>query len=632
MRFVNPSLLMWAALIAVPIVLYLVRPRPRTVRVSTLPFFKSLHRAHQESSWLRRLKQFLSLLLSVLVIAAAVAALARPIVAPSVEALRTIVVLVDRSASMQAAASGGGSRLERGLGQVRARLLGSPGDPSVIVMAYDRRPEILLSASHDRRVIGRALDRIVARPMAGDRQRALQLAGELAGTDRPAVIWHVTDQQPRTPAASAKAEHDQEALKLADGVRLETIIVGHPQAINVGITALELRRAPQSPSEFDAFVQVESSLPQPGDAELEVLLDGALIDLRKLTLSPHRPERLLLPLKADAAREAVLAVRIKLPGDMLAVDNVAYAQVPRAVPLKVLWLTKDRDPFTETALGALGEGYEVLVGGPKDWPPAQPVDAAIFDGWLPEPWPRDLPAIVIDPPASFGPVRVARLQKPPSVNTHVRATDAHHPVLYGVANDRIVVAQTAIIDAQGQLEPLWLAATSEPVLLAGRSQGQSLVVMGFEPGKSESLSLLPSYPLLLASAINWSTAATLEARSGRNQRTGDLVELKGHDVVTWADPGEAKSATAPSRESVAGHWYELDRIGSWRAESGASGTASLLSAAETRLTADKTNAESAPQPVKAWHWPAGDLSVPLVWGLLGLLLAESWLFHRQAVY
>ena len=117
MRFVDPSMLIWSALLVVPIVLYLVRPRPRQVRVSTLPFFKVLARAYQESSWMRRLKQFLSLLLSLLVILGAAFALAHLVMSPPAGALKSVVVLVDRSASMQAAAGGGGTRLEQGLGK-----------------------------------------------------------------------------------------------------------------------------------------------------------------------------------------------------------------------------------------------------------------------------------------------------------------------------------------------------------------------------------------------------------------------------------------------------------------------------------------------------------------------------------
>ena len=95
-----------------------------------------------------------------------------------------------------------------------------------------------------------------------------------------------------------------------------------------------------------------------------------------------------------------------------------------------------------------------------------------------------------------------------------------------------------------------------------------------------------------------------------------------------------------------GHWCELDRIGVWRigpadggaaengadssAASGETGTASLLSPSETRLAAETSS--TAAEPGQSYAWLHGDLTMPLLWTVLGLLLAESWLFHRKAVY
>jgi len=38
-------------------------------------------------------------------------------------------------------------------------------------------------------------------------------------------------------------------------------------------------------------------------------------------------------------------------------------------------------------------------------------------------------------------------------------------------------------------------------------------------------------------------------------------------------------------------------------------------------------------PLKnATAWLSGDLTVPILWLVLGVLIIESWLFHRRAVY
>ena len=78
MRFLAPHFLHLAWLALIPLALYLFKKKARRLPVSTLLFFRSLAREHQESAWLRRLKRWLSLLLTLLVLLLAVFALARP--------------------------------------------------------------------------------------------------------------------------------------------------------------------------------------------------------------------------------------------------------------------------------------------------------------------------------------------------------------------------------------------------------------------------------------------------------------------------------------------------------------------------------------------------------------------------
>ncbi len=189
----HPMMLGWAGLMAVAVALYLFRRRPHTVRVTTLPFFQALAREHQESSWLRKLKRLLSLLLSLLIIAAATAALAGLVWAPGTNSLRSVVVVIDTSASMGAKDEDGRTRLDVALDRVETRLAGLAEGVPVAVLAYDRRPRILVPPTLNRRQIHAALSQIKTRPIAGDAGRALALAKRLAAMHTPAAVWHFTD-------------------------------------------------------------------------------------------------------------------------------------------------------------------------------------------------------------------------------------------------------------------------------------------------------------------------------------------------------------------------------------------------------------------------------------------------------
>ncbi len=643
MRFLHPSLFfLWAPLVLVPIVLYLLRPRPRTVRTSTLPFFKWLAREHQDAAWMKWLKHLASLLLSALVVLAGAAALGRLVTAPPAESLSTVVVLVDRSASMAARISGGETLLEQGLTAARERLAGLPEATGVVVMAYDRRPEVLLSRSFDRRAVHQALHAISVRPVEGQPGQAIRLAERLAALGTPAAVWHVTDE----PGRGASADSDEtptgeeaepvepagtEAARtldaMPDGVTVESIRVALDWPINAGITAMQLRRQPLQEAKYEAFLQVHAQAQGPVDVELEMKLDGSLVELHRMTLQPGERAKLARPVEAAPDGERIMTLAVSVEGDALPLDDVVHVRIPQLEPVRVLWIGREADPFTELALASLAaEGdVEVLRGGPSAWPPDVTPDVTIFDGWLPDIWPEDGAVIAIDPPGSLGPFHAARLEGGGVILDQVRATDRRHPLLYGVATERIALTQSALVEAAGTLETVWVGPEG-PLLLAGETRGRRAVVMAFDPSRSERLPLTSSYPILLGNTIYWSAEGRLETLSGMNRRTGEIIDTKARRIV-WRDP-----ETGDDGEEVVeltGGSVELDRIGLWETEEAARGAAALLSERETVLPSGGGDAESV---AEAALLPRGDLTPLLIWAIVLVLIVESWLYHRCLIY
>jgi hypothetical protein len=430
-----------------------------------------------------------------------------------------------------------------------------------------------------------------------------------------------------------------------DDVAVEDLNVALASAVNVGITAFQLRRLPLERARFEAFVQVHGASKEPVEAQLEVRLAGTLVSVRKMTLEPGGRERLLVPVEGAVGPsngEKTLSLRVSAEGDCLATDDDVHARIPEVSATKVLWISPEPDPFVQLALTSLGDesDIEVLHGGPDAWPPGEPVDVAIFDHWLPEEWPKEGAIIVMNPPRASGPVRAVRLESKGLPLTAIRPTDERHPVLYGVATSRVELTQTAVLESDGPLEPLWVGP-SGPVLAAGDVRGQRIVVMAFEPGRSERLPLMASFPLLVGNAIYWSAAAEAGGAPADtlNHRTGELVACSG-GTITWSVPGPVE--TRESTAALRGRLVELDRVGLWRTEGGEEGSAALLSSAETSIAARDEAAPSAEAPRRAADGPVpgearasflrGDMMPLLMWAILAVLLIESWLFHRKAVY
>ncbi|MBN1809350.1 MAG: BatA and WFA domain-containing protein [Planctomycetes bacterium] len=622
MQWMNPGAAIWSLVFIAPVVLYLFRRKRRTIPVSTLNFFKMLAREHQETAWLRKLKRLLSFLLSVLVLAAALGALLQPVVSPSTGAVRSVVILLDRSASMSAVSPGGRTLFDEAVLRVRHKLAGLPSGVGVMLMTYDSRTEILQPRTYDRRQVERALQAISPRPVEGDPGAALLLADKLASLDAPAVIWHVTDDPPgRLPDFGP----DQEA-PAARRAAVEHVQVALDSPVNAGIVSFQIRKLPLERSRYEAFIQVACSAPEQRDVELEVRLDGALTAIRSLPVAPGERQSVLLPVSAAAADLLELAVRAD--GDVLPLDDRIVLRVPEVKPIKVVLASEAVDPFMELALCSLGgaNDMDVYYAKPSDWPPRLSFDVAIFESWLPDSWPGDMSVILVNPPRSLGPVNVVPVETGGLPVDSIRSADESHPLLYGVATARAAVTQTAVLEADGALEPLWVGPMG-PLLSAGEIHGQKVTVMAFSPKVSERLPLTASFPLMIGNALYWSVQSGDDAARRSCRKTGSLVETGGSSV-TWTLPGGQPSRPA----ALKGRWLELDRLGLWRTDTGEHGAAALLSLRETLLPSLPPASETRADVSAETALVRGDLAPLLLLALVAVLVLESWLFHRHSVY
>jgi len=354
-----------------------------------------------------------------------------------------------------------------------------------------------------------------------------------------------------------------------------------------------------------------------------------LIAVRKLTIEPNGRKTLLIPVDAGEAADKTLQLVAKAEGDVFDADNVVYVRVPKLRPIKVLWISDNPNPFLELALSTLGadEDAVILQAAPSAWPPKDEVDVVIFDGWLPDKWPDSTSVIVMDPPGKLGPVQSVRLEGIGLPVDTLRATDDTHPLLYGVASGRISVTQSVVLEADGPLQPIWVGPQG-PLLLAGESLGQRIVVFGFSPQLSENLPLMASFPLLIGNAVYWSAEKEVESMRGLNHRTGTLVPLEGKSI-SWSPPSEDLSENRDVE--LQGNYAELDRIGLWETDAGEAGSAALLSAKETLLAAAEAGRIESDDVSTSWFL-RGDLLPLLLWAIVVILIVESLLFHRYLAY
>ncbi len=611
MRFLAPSYLHLAWLALIPLALWLFRRQARRVPVSTLLFFKSLAREHQESAWLRRIKKWLSLLLTLLVILFAVLALARPGGSLSSDAPGAVVIVIDRSASMAASGPDGRTCLDEARRLLKARLHALSDQVVLSLIAFDSRPHVLLSRSRNRRECLRLLDGITTVPIEGNPETAWSTAKRLADLETRSQVWVAADATPHAPPD------------------FDCIPVALTAPLNVGITGFQIRRSPLAQDRYEAFLRVTAAASNPAKitSTLEVTLAGRLAQLREIELAPGASSTLILPL--EGLRGQRLEAHLKTAGDCLGWDDAIAAPLPEARPLRVAWFAENPDPFTGIALRSLIESnrVEMTQGTPATWPPKQQPDVFIFENWLPPQWPTSRPVIALTPRQSIGPLRSRPIQGLP--HESVRAPQPDHPVLFRVSSSRLALTQTTVLQVPSTLEPLWIAG-GEPVLAAGEYEGQRLVVTAFSPARSEQLALLPSFPLVLGNALYWcAEGGATKSPPLRTLCTGSMLDTT--ELVQWhAWDGThfIDIASAPANGLLL-----LERIGSWETGNRA-GACALISESETLLPKLTATASTAPPPAGSIVSTAAFSTWPkrLIWLLLALLLLESFLFHRKAVY
>ncbi|WP_324715985.1 VWA domain-containing protein [Carboxydochorda subterranea] len=297
------------------LLLHMVRPRPRTVPVSSLLLWKLLEQQVRHEAPLRRLLPHLLMWLQMVALLLLGLALSRPIARVSSTGPEVGVLWVDRSASMQAE-EGGQSRfamairaLAEAAGQEEARGIrewwaGGVGPGQATLLGPARSPQE-----------ARDLLRRIPPPSDGEAsfKRALSALAGLKARGRSVFVWLATDGVMDDRSRTGLEE-------LARSVPLRVLPVGDGPLPNVAVTALEAHRSGPDPGQADVMVEVTNFGRAPARAALSVQGDFGVQRRETLTLEPGQAWRTVFAYQVRGLGS--LEARIQTQGpDALAVDD-----------------------------------------------------------------------------------------------------------------------------------------------------------------------------------------------------------------------------------------------------------------------------------------------------------------------
>lgn len=501
MSFLTPAAFALAILLPVIVAMYLLKLRRSEHPVSSVYLWQRMVRDVEANAPWQRLRRNLLMVLQLIFLAVLIFVLAQPFTWTEGVSGQAAIFIIDHSASM-GATDAVPNRLEAAKTQARQLADGLPDDARVTIIAAAENPQVLTSATLDRRQIHQAIERIQLSTGGSNLSTALGLASAIASRQPDTDIIILSDGRTDLP--------DRMALR----GRLRYYPIGL-SGDNQAISLLSLETS-QAGSGSTGFAQVTNYAAETAQRRLELYADGRLVNAFDLQIPAGGIQAVI----SDDLPAETVVLEARLAGeDALPTDDRAWA-VRRDMEPAPVSLVTEGNLFLHTALSLL-PGLEVTSITPLDYEAAVgqagggAADGAdhpsltIFDGYVPlnDTYPQGN-LLFIAPYRSTQYFTVTGKLDNPSP----RIVDTGESVI-----EHLSLAQVNILDTIRISLPPWgrtvvagdTPSTTTPLLFLGQVEGRRAAVIAFDLRRSD-LPLQVAFPLLMANLTGWLTPGRSE--------------------------------------------------------------------------------------------------------------------------
>lgn len=335
-----PALIGLLALAAVPLAVHLLsRAKPALYRFSNVEFLKQVLRV---TARFRRPKDWLLLALRTLAVLAIAAAFLSPLLlsknAPLPGEKRSLVLLIDRSASM-AAKEGAASRFEAACAEA-GNILASVRPELANIIWIDAEPDsVFPELASNRDFLGEELARANVRPEPAALEAAFEMAlRQLRNAGGRAEIHILSDFQ-----ASAWKDF---APVVPDNVEVRMVPVAHDDVANIAITSLvPLPAAPVIGQQMIVSCRVANHSDEP--RRLSLTLDaGGSRQSQPVDLPPRGEAEAVFTVRCSAA--GLLPITAEVDADAFPGDDRRFAVVRVRESLRMAVAAPEADPAGRT--------------------------------------------------------------------------------------------------------------------------------------------------------------------------------------------------------------------------------------------------------------------------------------------
>ena len=323
---------MWplAFFLAVPVViiLYLLRPRGKEHRISSILLWDKVFCNQQSRTFVEKFVHNILMYLQILILILLVLALMSPYIRRQGKSGGNVLMVFDLSGSMQHDGGNGKSRLEMAIGEAKGLIQSSEDTAFSIVTSDCEGAGVLAVGEHDKKSLLSALDQITCSDGPGNLSQAESMVETLAGavseaeeSPAKAEVIVFTDGNGAEETAGFSEYFDAQILVMGDAVR------------NVSNNFLSYTSGEGS-TEDVLMATCASGITNYSDVEAQVevsLYEGErLLEIRQLTLPAGETTLCLfeeIEWRGAPLRSEVGSVKFAGDGgaDSLEEDNTAYA-------------------------------------------------------------------------------------------------------------------------------------------------------------------------------------------------------------------------------------------------------------------------------------------------------------------
>lgn len=538
MEWLTPFVGVYAAAVAVPLLLllYFLKLKRRETVVSSTLLWQRAVQDLQVNAPFQRLRRNVLLLLQLLALIAMLLSLAGPVLSLTRGPGQRYVILIDRSASMNAT-DVEPSRLDEAKKQAKV-FVESMRSGSVVswrdvsdhamVIAFDTHAKVMCNFTSDRRQLVAAIDAIEP----GDGASRL---GEAVTVARAFAQAPGTDDSMRSPEAPARL------VLFSDGRigDLDTIVMAPGELAyhrigasgdNVAVTAMRARRSYEQPEQLEVFASLANYTTETVTRDVQLGIDGNVRTIRSVTIpaaaagDEATPGQVAVNFSLAHDGAGVLEVR-QLTPDALRCDDAAWSVLEPPKRLTVLLVTAG-NAVLESALRVCPiarldpctpAGFDAL--DPAALSVQQPYDVIVLDNCVPAHLPRCRYLVFGPPPRGID-------VNSPGELTHQSVIDwrTRHPVLQYVNMMNLFAAQSRALDLPRDAEVL-AEFNESPALALVRRRGSAFLLVGFDILQS-NWPFEPGFVLFCYNALNF-LAAQVGNTEQRELAVAEPIVIEG---------------------------------------------------------------------------------------------------------